>query len=291
MFANALKLASVYTQPVIISKRFYDGRVECSCAAFIILNEEGWILTSAHVLDTIRIVQQHAIERSEYEKKKTEIESNLRLPPRQRNKKMKKIPVNKLWIINHSYWWGKDNVKINDFAIDEMADLAIGRLEPFDGESISVYPKFKDPKEELPVGTSLCRLGFPFHDVRTTFDEDKNLFEMAPGVLPMPRFPIDGIHTRVAIFVDEKSGRKVKFIETSSPGLRGQSGGPIFDIHGNIWGLQSRTSHLPLGFSPKVKRGNKDVEEYQFLNVGLGTHVEDIIRFLNDNKINFNFAT
>jgi len=57
MFANALKSVSVYTFPVIISQRFYDEKVKCSCATFIILNEEGWILTSAHVLAVLNIAK------------------------------------------------------------------------------------------------------------------------------------------------------------------------------------------------------------------------------------------
>ena len=52
--------------------------------------------------------------------------------------------------------------------------------------------------------------------------------------------------------VDNASQRKVHYLETSSAGLLGQSGGPIFDIDGTVWAMQSRTTHLPLGFAPKV---------------------------------------
>ena len=291
MFAKALKSVSVYTHPVIISTRLYDGKVGGGCATFIILNEEGWILTAAHVLNVLRNSQKDETARLEYEKKKSAIESNPGLNTKQKKKRLKLLTPNKHWITNSSYWWGKGGVTIKEFVLDEMADLAAGRLEPFDSKSISVYPTFKNPNGELLVGTSLCKLGFPFHEIKVTFDENKNSFQIAPGVLPMPRFPIDGIHTRVAIYIDKKSKREVKFIETSSPGLRGQSGGPIFDIYGNVWGLQSRTSHFPLGFSPKVKKGGKEVEENQFMNVGLGTHVEEIVRFLTSKKIKFNLST
>jgi S1-C subfamily serine protease len=53
MFAMALEKVSVFTMPVIISKRFMDGKVESGCASFIIVNPEGWILTSAHVLNDV----------------------------------------------------------------------------------------------------------------------------------------------------------------------------------------------------------------------------------------------
>ena len=93
------------------------------------------------------------------------------------------------------------------------------------------------------------------------------------------------------VFIDETTKKEAKFIETSCPGLRGQSGGPIFDRHGNIWGLQSRTMHFPLGFSPKIKIGSKEIEEHQFINVGIGTHVEEITRLLRDNNVNFSLSS
>jgi hypothetical protein len=79
----------------------------------------------------------------------------------------------------------------------------------------------------------------------------------------------------------------IKFLETSTPGLRGQSGGPIFDTEGRIWAIQSQTRHLPLGFSPKIKSGNKEIEENQFLNVAWGAHVETILKFLDHHSIKY----
>jgi hypothetical protein len=46
----------------------------------------------------------------------------------------------------------------------------------------------------------------------------------------------------------------LKWIETSSPGLKGQSGGPLLDERGTIWGVQSNTFSYNLGFSPQVPR-------------------------------------
>lgn len=88
-----------------------------------------------------------------------------------------------------------------------------------------------------------------------------------------------------------KDGKyEIKFLETSSPGLRGQSGGPIFDSKGTIWAVQSQTMHLQLGFSPKIQKNGHEVEENQFLNVGLGIHPELIVAFLRDNNIKFDIS-
>jgi len=288
MFANALKSVIPYTHPLVISQRFFDGTVECGIATYIVINKEGWIMTSAHVLGALLYAQKHEKEIAEYEKRETEIKSNPKLKPNQRKRMLQKLIINNKWITNQSYWWGQDGVKVDDYIYNSFRDLAIGKIESFDEKSISAFPTFKNPQNELLTGTSLCKLGFPFHQIKATFDESANVFSFEPGALPMPRFPLEGIHTRVSIIIHEKTKDKAKFIETSSPGLRGQSGGPIFDTDGNIWGLQSRTNHLALGFSPKKKTGKKEVEEHQFISVGIGTHVEEIVNFLTDNNIEFN---
>ncbi len=76
-------------------------------------------------------------------------------------------------------------------------------------------------------------------------------------------------------------------METSTPGLKGQSGGPIFDKDGNIWAVQSATNSLPLDFSPKVKHNGREVTENQFLNVGIGTHVETVCKTLDHLSISY----
>jgi len=54
-----------------------------------------------------------------------------------------------------------------------------------------------------------------------------------------------------------------------------------------VLGIQSHTRHLPLGFSPKIKKGDTEVEENQFLNVGIGAHAESILAFLD--KFGFSY--
>ncbi|PKN64123.1 MAG: serine protease [Deltaproteobacteria bacterium HGW-Deltaproteobacteria-15] len=287
MFSAALEKVSRYTHPVVVSCRSFNGNVECSVGTFIILNEEGWILTSAHILGVLTAANAHQKAVSDYENRKTEIEQQANLNSKERKRLLRKLTFNEKWITNCSYWWATDRATIRVFVHDNFKDLAAGRLEPFDSKSVTAYPVFMNPKNELLTGTSLCRLGFPFHKIEASYDGATDRFQLAPGSLPFPRFPIDGIYTRNAVLRDEKSGKEAKFLETSSPGLRGQSGGPIFDAEGNIWALQSRTKHLPLGFSPKVKRGDKEVEEHQFINVGLGTHVEEIVSFLTQHNIRF----
>lgn len=83
-------------------------------------------------------------------------------------------------------------------------------------------------------------------------------------------------------------GYRNMFLETSSPGLMGQSGGSILDTSGTVWGIQSKTANLSLGFDPEVPDGNGGLtkrKEHQFLNVGWSTHPETIVGLLKEKGI------
>jgi hypothetical protein len=270
--------------------RFFDKKVESGLGSFIILNDEGWIVTAAHILDPAFGQQQHVKEIAAFNDQVKVIKENDKLKAHLKQRQLKKLKPNNKWITNCSFWWGNDVFKINHFEILRENDLAIGKIENYDKRFQNVYPKLKKPVD-LKNGTSLCKLGFPFHSIKTDFNEADNSFKLAPRVLPVPRFPIDGIFTREASAGKSKDGKfDIKYIETSTPGLKGQSGGPTFDVLGNIWAIQSQTINLDLGFSPKIKRDKKEVEENQFINLGLGVHVATLIDFLKDKGVKFELS-
>ena len=271
MFSDAYKLASKYTFPVLISSKLMDGTLESGVGAFVIINEEGWFMTAAHVLSGMLAHQQHVVQYQEFIKQKT----NTSVSP------------NPTWILQHSVWFGADHHKVNSFHILQDNDLAIGKIENYNPDFVKQYPKFINSSRISP-GTSLCKLGFPFYDVKVSYNENMRSFIYDQSIFPIPMFPIDGIMTRNIISGKSQDGIfEFKWLETSSPGLRGQSGGPTFDKDGNIWALQSQTRHLPLGFSPKIKKDEIEIEENQFLNVGWGVHVETILKFLDFHKVKY----
>lgn len=276
MFANAVEIATHYTRPVIISIRFHDTTLESGMAAFVVVNDEGWIVTAAHLFRAMQAHPAHKKEIAAHEAAKTILG---------KSKKRAKLPKrNPKWLTDFSYWWAGDGVGVRNIAADFDLDIAIAQLDPFDPAAIGAYPTFKDPATPLRQGTSLCRLGYPFHEFEPTFKG--GTFELPRGALPAPRFPLEGIFTRNVMKPPAKGGTP-KFIETSSPGLRGQSGGPIFDTDGVVWGIQSSTHHLDLGFSPTTTRGKTKVVEHQFLNVGLGVHPEIVDGFLTAKGVKF----
>jgi len=290
MFANAYKLASSFTRPVIVSIRFFDKTVDCICGAFIVVNDEGWIITVGHLWKPHFVYQKHSKEISDYRKRIRAIQGDKSLDNKRKRKRIGRLKTESKWITNLSFWWGSDGAQLKNIKPLPDGDLVIGQLDPFDSKTIKAYPIFKDPTNLAP-GTSLCKLGYPFHKVEATFNETNSTFELAQGVLPMPFFPIEGIFTRNVMAGKSKDGKyDIKFLETSSPGLKGQSGGPVFDVKGTIWAVQSRTENFSLGFSPKIVKRGREVEEHQFLSVGWGIHAELMVAFLKDNNIKFNLS-
>ena len=304
MFTNAIEITASYIRPVIVSKRYFDGSVETTGGTLVIVNKDGWFVSASHVFEAIPLQNIHKREYEEYERKLAELRA-----AKAGKKVLKKLKPNPEWITACSIWPGQSNQKLVDIAVIPEADLLLGRLEPFepaaqgegttgdttgDAGATAGYPCFKDPKEELRIGTSLCKTGYAFSELETTYDETTGGFSL--DFKNLATFPLDGIFTRniIARTPEElkRKGMEVKFIETSSPGLRGHSGAPVFDTEGRVWGIQSRTTQIPLGFSPEpVSKDAPNVTpQHQSLNVGWAIHTELICRFLTERGIEFSMA-
>ena len=195
MFADAHEKVSIFTHPIIVSIKLFDNTVTCTLGAFVILNRKGWALTVAHILKALPIHQKDSKEIEEYKQKVEAIKQDVNLNAKQRRKRIKRLKSNSNWITNHSFWWGKDGVRSKEFIVLPEVDIAAVRLAPFEANSIAGYPTLKNPSN-LRIGTSLCRLGYPFHNIEATFQEETQSFQLTPGALPVPRFPIEGIYTR-----------------------------------------------------------------------------------------------
>ena len=296
MFARAYAIASSFTLPVVISSRSDKGVCNSAIGACVIINREGWILTSAHLIQEIQRQQESVQKHQTYDGDIRQLERDM-VADKEFRRNIKVRTFNrprKGSIQNHSVWWGRDGAQLHDATVTPAADLALGRLAPFDPDTVAHYPVFKKPGPHYTPGRSLCKLGFPFHQITPTFDEQQNAFVLPQGAVPLPLFPIEGMFTRVVVTPMPGSDEREigKFIETSSPGLVGQSGGPIVDTEGVVWALQSHTRHYPLGFSPPIpgqhqgrQHTGSQQKEHQFLNVGLGVHVEPILQLLQSREV------
>ena len=126
-------------------------------------------------------------------------------------------------------------------------------------------------KTPVMQGELFCRIGYPFlgHSKMDYGPDDfyaKNKFQI-------PHFVNGALANR---FTRLKSGT---WTETSSPGLKGQSGGTLLDVAGCVCGMQVNTQSYPLDF--------EGVGKDQFLNVGRAIDVTTLRNCVNSNSIRY----
>lgn len=290
MFVDAFEKASRYTRPVVISH--INSKNECSAGigTFVLINAEGWAVTAAHIVLEADRLEKMASSYHNTQERKKQIYETPSLDKNSRSRLLKALPKFEGDVVTRSsVWWGFEGLIVEDIIVIPSVDLAFIKFKNFNPVWVKNYPVFKNPSTNISPGKSLCRIGFPFATIIPTFNESTNTFILPPGSLPLPFFPNEGIFTRnVNVAIDPsipKPPYELMFIETSSAGLKGQSGGPIFDVNGYIWGIQSQTRHFPLGFSPEVPNGKHGEKEHQFLNIGWGVHIKTLIGAMKDLNI------
>jgi hypothetical protein len=246
----------------------------------IIVNSDGWMITAAHVFDSFFKFQNDMKKIEEINGINGARVQNSRSPSSE-------IKIDKTMLTNHSFWWGWDNVRVNNVMINRQADIAVGKLEPFDPSWVTEYPVFADP-DHMRIGTSVCRGGFPFIDIKPDFLEGPKAFRIPKIPAEMFFYPIEGIYAHM-----ENKGKSadgsctLRYVETTSPGFKGQSGGPIFDKDGRIFGMQIFTDHRPMGFHPTAELDGQKYIENQFFNIGVGLHVATIFEMMDKRGIRY----
>jgi S1-C subfamily serine protease len=293
MFVSAIEKICEFTMPIVVNFRLFDGSVRSGIGTFLIVNDEGWIITAEHILAPIMQVVEDKIKIEEYNKQIQEIEADDSIDPKKKRKKISRIPFSNDWITHYSIALGNTPFILGEALVfaDKQNDVAVAKIENFDPKLVKSYPKFINPKSIKP-GTMLCKMGFPFPTYQASFNEEKQQFVSSgdPKQDNIVNFPLEGMYTRDIVFIDDNGNQVAKFIETSSPGIKGQSGGPTFDKDGNVWAIQSKTCTLPLDFVGISETRGRKVEENQFLNVGWGVHPETIINILNFAGAKFEMA-
>ncbi|WP_439555302.1 trypsin-like peptidase domain-containing protein [Dyadobacter sp.] len=291
MFVGAIEKVDQFTRPIHFIFRYYTGSdIVPGTATLFFVNEEGFAITCRHVARQIlyanSIYENYLKFRGEL--RKFEKDPGFETQRTNLENKYKISAANPIRVL-FNFIQCVSAYKAMTIHLHPTQDLAIIQFKEFESVQYQGYAQFLKDSRFAKQGRYLCRLGYPFPEF-TNYQYNKvsgDIEWTKEGRSKTPSFPIDGIITR---HIGE--GSEITGIEMSTPGLRGQSGGPLFDPNGTIYGMQSATRHLHLGFDQVNREVVSDgqrrrVSNYPFLNVGQCVHVDVIKQFLREKKIKF----
>ena len=291
MFVNAIERAAEFTRAIhTITRVWGTERIVPGSATLFFVNSDGWALTCGHVAKQIMDGDQIGIQFDAFKEERAKIGSG----------KGQKHEINQLER-KYGFKHGQtvqlhvkllgcvDGVQNLDMVFHPTLDVALLKFQGFNKLLCDNFPVFARDGDGLKQGKSICRLGFPFPEF-TNYGYDSVTDSIGwtnVGQQQTPRFPLDGIVVR---HVGDTAGEIIAF-EVSTPGIRGQSGGPAFDVDGRVWGMQSMTKHLDLEFDidVEVHRGTtkRRVQAGAFLHIGGCIHINALKAFMHENNVKF----
>ncbi|MBI5506616.1 MAG: trypsin-like peptidase domain-containing protein [Deltaproteobacteria bacterium] len=291
MFVSAIELASGFTRPIHSIARFYGSTsIVPGAATLFFVNPDGWAITCGHVARQL-LAADHMIAAFEAFK----LERSALTSHKKRGAALRKLETRYGYNVEavvelYSLFVGCIEGPLNaEVMLHPDLDMALVKFHGFTRLLCTAFPVFASDGTQLKQGRFLCRLGYPFPEFNN-YEHDPvsdRIRWTATGRQATPRFPIEGMVTRQLL---NGAGAIVGF-ELSTPGLRGQSGGPAFDSEGRVWGLQAATAHLDLDFDvdAEVQRGRnrKRITANSFLHVGHCLEVEVIKRFMREKGVSF----
>jgi len=291
MFVKAIEEINRYTRPIHSIMRGYgSNRLWPGASTLFFVNNEGVAVTCRHVAEHLlqaeKINQQYILfAQARFRLRRDE----------QYDNNLKELELqfgfrqDTMIQIKHTFVGCFDKISGFDCLMHPTADLAIIRFKGFSQVFYQGAARFVGDESMIKPGRFLCRSGFPFPEFNNyTYNYQTDDIEWTrEGNLRSPSFPIEGIITRLIAQHNQITG-----IELSSPGLRGQSGGPLFDPDGLVYGMQSSTRHLHLGFDLEnhevgMGPGRKKVTNMPFLHVGQCVHASVIKAFLREHGVGF----
>ncbi len=291
MFVSAIEKISNFTRPIHSISRTYGGMVIPGSATIFFVNNHGVAITCKHVASMIPGAETINANWLKFKSERDKLPKDGKYHKNLSGLEIKYKYAKETTVqLKNNFLNCFDKLEQITTHVHPTLDLAIIEFKGFNKILYNSHATFVKDSSTIKQGQYLCRIGFPFpefsnfmHNPATDDIEWTNT-----GNPNSPTFPIDGIITRfTADAVEGVSG-----IEMSTPGLRGQSGGPLFDKDGKIYGMQFATSHLHLGFDVQDKEimnnGKKTkVSNYPFLHVGICVHVDKIKAFLLQHNISF----
>lgn len=291
MFIEAIEEVGKFTRPVHTIVRTYGSKhIIPGSATLFFVNEEGYAVTCKHVVEMLAAADHINNGYSKFKEDRSRITNDGKFKQAVKGLEMKyKFHPDATIQMKNTFVDCVDSMSGFTWHVHPTLDLAILKFNDFKNLHYTGYAKFVKDTTTIKQGKFLCRLGFPFPEF-SNFSYNAETDDMNwtnTGISTSPRFPIEGMVTR---FLAENQG--LYGIEMSTPGLRGQSGGPLFDKDSKIYGMQYSTKHLHLGFDMIDKEimlptGMKKVNDYSFLHLGQCIHADAIKSFLKEHNVKY----
>lgn len=260
MFVNAIENVSRFVRPICFVERLNIDELISKTATIFFVNDDGVALTCKHVVNTL-------INFDKLKKQKLE------------NPEIKDAILS----FHNCY----EIINSLQYILHPTYDLAIIKFNGI-GKLYEGHCSFLKDDYDVKQGKNLCRLGYAFPEFNNyKIDSNDSLIFTNQGNTNVPLFPIDGIVTRLV-----KDEKQIFGIEMSTPGFNGQSGAPLFDNKGTVYGMQYLTKHFHLGFDitnqeVHIGTNKKIISNYPFVNLGQCLHANIIKDFLKQNNITF----
>jgi S1-C subfamily serine protease len=292
MFISAIERVAQFTRPIHTIIRTYGGKQLVPGAATIFfVNKDGYAITCKHVAEMIASADTINKHFFNFKQERQQLQNNPKFKQLLKGLELKyKLQPDSTIQIKNNFVDAVDTMSGFTWHMHPTLDLAIIKFNDFGKIHYTDCAKFLKDGNQIKQGKFLCRLGFPFPEFSNfTFNNVTDDIEWTnTGVAVSPRFPIEGMVTR--FLADQQQG--LYGIEMSTPGLRGQSGGPLFDSNGTIYGMQFSTKHLHLGFDIEdkdilINNNIKKVTDYSFIHLGQCIHVNAIKDFLKQHQVEF----
>lgn len=291
MFIKSIEKTSQYTRPIHSITRTYKGKtVFPGTSTLFFVNEEGYAVTCKHVIDLLAASETVNKKHTEFKGERDKLPRDGKFKGKLKGLEIKYGYKDDTTIqIKNAFMNCVDSMSGFTWHLHPKHDLAILKFNDFKKIAYIDHAIFTKDDSRIQQGKFLCRLGFPFPEFTNfKYNEQTDDIEWSEdGVINSPRFPLEGMITRH--LADQG---KIFGIELSTPGLRGQSGGPLFDENGFVYGMQFSTKHLHLGFDlvdtdVMINGKVKKISDYSFIHLGQCLHVEIIKEFLKEKSVKF----
>lgn len=281
MFVKAIENAYSYVRIVFKGVKYFDNEeIDTTISPIIVLNKDGWILTTRCIANTVFTSERVKYDYDHFCK------DNENVSKRKFNKNLMEYKKDhKVEIQRNIFMDAFVGGKIENILFHEYLDMALIKWKDFTSCNVKKFPVFR--KNDSKVGEMLCKIGFsyPVHNTFIKKDNDIDLNDKINFMVPF--LPLDGMVSRVIL--DSKN--KASFLELTNNVTINHLGGPVIDDAGYIVGLMFGFAHVDLMMDVNMesKRGamSKKIDESQLMPLNVAINASTIKEFLNKYEIKY----